>query len=137
MSQVAVTVTLPIGHPNLDQILALASAPEHPSSGTDTDRKSVLDRLLAADLNTNEVAFLKALAVAAPELVSYEALLELAGSPQKLGNITSGLYRRWKSRGGVDSEAPWTDVANQGRRMATEDAAVVLAHLAGTDVGQS
>lgn len=124
--QATVSITVPADHPHLRQILDLIqqrAAPTAPS------RAEILDRLLAADLNDGEQAFLVRLAEASPATVAYEDLVELAGSPQKLGNITSGLVRRWKSRGGADDGTPWTDVPNEGRQMSKADAEVVRARL--------
>ncbi len=102
---------------------------ESPSSAPLVERSVVLEKLLAADLNPREIRFLLALAEAAPEPISYQDLLEVAGGGAKLGNVTAGLFRRWRSRGGTDDNAPWTDVDGVGRRLVREDATVIIARL--------
>jgi hypothetical protein len=126
MANPTVTVTLDHDHPNLPEILRLAGVA---TDVAPTERLAVLDRLLAADLNDGEVLFLRTIATAAPEVATYDDLLSKLGSPEKLGNVTSSMFRRWKSRGGVDESAPWVDVPHQGRAMSASDAAIVLARL--------
>lgn len=123
MSQATISISFPIDHPHLTEILGLVRG------ATGEDPGAVLDRLLSAELNDGEVLFLTTLAAAAPEVVPYEDLVALAGSYQKLGNITSGLFRRWKSRGGVDTTVPWADVKDTGRQMQAGDAALVMERL--------
>lgn len=126
-----VAITLPIDHPNLAAILTLASDGSMPQAKLDIEvtRTEVVERLLAADLNDREVAFLNALALNAPATVTYEELVRLVDGPQRLGNVTSGLFRRWRARGGDEGDVPWPDVPNEGRRMSSEDAVLVRAAL--------
>jgi hypothetical protein len=130
-----ISLTLDFDHPALEAILTLAGRTTTPATSTTPDssptidRDTVLTKILAADLNDGEIGFLQLLANASPETVPYSELFEFAGSGQKLGNITSGLFRRWRSRGGADQDAPWGDVNDIGRAMPPEVAALVLARF--------
>jgi hypothetical protein len=132
MEKASVTITLPIDHPNLNAILDLARDSSELSgtgAGGEIPVLDILERLLAPGLNDGERKFLLLLARRAPAVVPHPELVEISGSPQKLGNITAGLFRRWRARGGSDSNAPWMDVLGSGRRMEREPADLILRRL--------
>ena len=91
---------------------------------------AVLDELLLADLNDKEVAVLLALAARAPEPVAHEDLLQLCGSPQRYGNVMSGLARRWRTRADTDVATPWQTVGGTGYRVSVPAAEQIRAALA-------
>jgi len=128
---VTITITLPIDHPRLPAILELAGEREGvPPAAPPENQLDVLERLLKHGLNDGESKFLLELARASPAVVPYPRLVELCGSPQKLGNVTAGLFRRWRARGGIDENAPWIDAPDAGgRRMEPEIATVILDRL--------
>ncbi len=83
-----------------------------------------------APLNEGERTMLEGIAKCAPAALPYDDNRQLLGSGAKFGNVSSGLARRFWSRGFELPYAP--DDANTGYCMQSAVAAVVLDVLAAT-----
>jgi hypothetical protein len=83
-----------------------------------------------APLNAGERLMLQGIADTAPSALPYDDNRELLGSGAKFGNVSSGLARRFWSRGYELPYAP--DAANTGYCMEPVIAAVVSEVLAAT-----
>jgi hypothetical protein len=80
-----------------------------------------------APLNDGERKMLRAIAERSPTSATYNELRDLLGSGAKFGNVSSGLARRFGTRGW---ELPYAeDAATEGYRMPHEIARTVLGVL--------
>jgi len=88
--------------------------------------QQLADGEIGRPLNDGERAMLLAIAQHAPEPFDYGENRALLGTGAQFGNVSSGLARRFRSRG---YELPYTE-GTTGYVMSSEDAAVVQEVLA-------